>query len=139
MGDWRNFEEGRRGISLANLSDGESISVFIDEMPYLNEEEIDQPDGSTDVSESLRVPCVPVEIPDDFMDMNDDDVDTVDDPHDLPDDAPQYDIINSSATFKRAMREAFPEGVEPVSATVEITAHHPDGSDQYGRSYSVEA
>lgn len=134
---WRDFEEGRRGISIGKLPDGESLTVFIDEEPYLNEEEIERDNGRVEESESLRVPCAPVEVPDGFMDMNDDEIDTVDDPHEA-EDLPQYDIINSSATFKRAMREAFPENVSPVAATVTITAHQEDPNDPFTRSFSVE-
>lgn len=135
---WRDFEEGRLGISLGTLSDGESIEVFIDEQPYLNEEEIEQDDGSVETSESLRVPCAPVSVPDGYTDMNDEEVNTTDDPYEGGEN-PEYDIINSSTSFKKAMREAFPNGVNPVEATVVITAHQPDGADNFGRTYSVEA
>lgn len=135
---WREFEEGRLGMSLGNLSDGESVEVFIDSEPYLNEEEIEQPDGSVETSESLRVPCAPISVPDGYTDMNEEEIETTDDPYETPEN-PEYDIINSSTSFKKAMREAFPDGVNPVEATVTITAHQPDETDTFGRKYSVEA
>lgn len=138
MGDWRDFEEGRSGISIGKLPDGESVTVFIDQEPYLNTEEIQRDDGGVDESESLRVPCIPVEVSDDFTDMNDDEIETVDDPHDA-DDPAVYDIINSSSAFKRAMRDAFPEGVDATAATVTITARQSDPNDPFTRSFDVEA
>lgn len=138
MGDWRDFEEGRRGISLAQLPDGATASVFVDDQPFLNEEEIDQPDGSTETSESLRVPVIPETVPDGFEDMSGDAVETVEDPYDAGEDAPRYYIINSSTAFKSAMRDAFPDGVSPVEAIVDVTAHVPEDGDQYSRTYTVE-
>lgn len=138
MSDWRDFEEGRPGISIGTLPDGDSLTVFIDESPYLNKEEIERDDGRTEESESLRVPCIPVDVPDGFTDMNDDEIATVDDPHDV-DDPDRYDIINSSSAFKVAMREAFPDGVEATNATVTITAHQSDPNDPFTRSFEVEA
>ena len=67
---WRDFEEGRPGITLSRLSDGESVDLFVDEPPYLNTEEIEQEDGSVETSESLRVPVIPVSVPDGFTDMS---------------------------------------------------------------------
>lgn len=141
MGGWRDFEEGRLGLSIGQLSDGESVVVFIDSEPYLNDEEIDQEDGSVETSESLRVPCVPVTVPDGFADMNDEGVDTIEQPEsvdDIPEDATEYDIINSSTTFKTAMREAYPGDVEPVGSTATITAHQSTANDTFSRTYSVD-
>lgn len=141
MADWRDFEEGRRGLSLAGLADGESMAVYIDEEPYLNEEEIDQDDGSTETSQSLRVPCVPVDTPEGYTDMNDDEVEAIEEPEspdDIPENAPEYDIINSSTAFKKAMRNAYPGDVSAPNTVATITAHQPDANDNFGRTYSVD-
>jgi len=135
---WRDFEEGRPGITLSRLSDGESVDLFVDEPPYLNTEEIEQEDGSVETSESLRVPVIPVSVPDGFTDMSGETVETVEEPHEAGDDAPRYHVINSSTAFKRAMREAFPEGVNPVASVITVTANQPEGTDTFGRTYSVD-
>lgn len=136
--DWRDFEEGRRGLSLADLGDGESMELFVDDHPFLNTEEIEQDDGRVEESEALRVPVIPVSVPDGYTDMSGDPVGTVDDPDEAGEEAPRYHVINSSTTFKRAMREAFPEGVEPVASVITVNAHQPEGEDQFGRSYTVD-
>lgn len=141
MSDWKDFEEGRPGLKLSPLSDGESIDVFIDEEPYLHQETIDQEDGTVEESESLRVPVVPVAVPDGFADMSGEAVSTVDDAGEATEageEAPRYHIINSSTAFKRAMRDAFPGEIAAAASVVRITAHQPEGSDVYGRSYTVE-
>lgn len=138
MSDWRDFEEGRPGITLSRLGDGESISLFIDKEPFLNTEEIDQDDGTTETSEALRVPVIPVSVPDGFTDMSGESVSVVEEPHEAGEEAPRYHVINSSTAFKKAMREAFPDGIDPVASIVTITAHQPDESDQFGRTYTVD-
>lgn len=135
--DWRDFDEGRRGLSVSQLADGESAEFFIDDEPFLNDEQIEQSDGSVEHSEALRVPVVPVTVPDGFEDMSGEAVETAEDLEAAEgNEAMRYHLINSSTAFKKAMRAAFPDGLDPVGSIVTVTANQP--GDAFSRSYSVD-
>lgn len=117
--DWRDHEPGRRGVSVAQLSDGEAITAQILSNPYRQETEQSQ--------DALHVPCVFVgEIPDGFTDMSGEEIQ----------EGEEYNIINSSTAFFNALLSAFPEGNDPTGEVIEITGHQP--ADAYSRYYSVE-
>lgn len=118
--DWRDWEPGRTGISVAQLSDGESVQAQIVGEPYRDE--------TSESDDALHVPVQFVgDIPDEFRDMSGDPVDNEE----------EYNIINSSSTFFNALVGAFSEGTDLNGQMVDITARQPD--DQYSRSYEVEA
>lgn len=129
---WTDKEPGRAGLSLGQLSDGESIRAQIVGEPFWQTHEIDQGDGSTEEAEALHVPVNPLDVPDGYTDMSGEELD---------DDA-EYAVINSSSSFYQALMSAFgvETGQEPPQLNgqiVSITAYQP--SDQYSRFFEVEA
>lgn len=125
--DWRDHETGRPGISIGQLSDGESITVQAIGEPYWREQEIEQADGSVDEAEALHLPVRVLDHPDDLLAMSDDDIDP----------EAEYDIINSSSGFFNALKAAFPDGTAVNGQHLTVTAHQPD--DVFSRYYTVEA
>ncbi|AAQ13753.1 hypothetical protein [His 1 virus] len=125
MSDWRDFEPGRTGVSVANMADGESVEVQVVGEPYRED---------TSVSDNaLHLPVVFLEAPDSFQDMSDDSVVTAEESDGEP---KEYNIINSSTAFFNALVDAFPEAEQITGQSVEITARQP--GDEYSRFYEME-
>lgn len=125
MSDWRDFEPGRTGVSVASMDDGETVEAQVVGEPYRED---------TSVSENaLHVPVVFLEVPDGFSDMSGDSVVTAEDSEGEP---KEYNIINSSTAFFNALLDAFPEANSMTGQTVEITARQP--GDEYSRFYEME-
>jgi len=126
MSDWRDFEPGRTGASVASMADGETVKAQIVDEPYRED---------TSVSDNaLHVPVVFLEVPDGFEDMSDDSVVTAEESEGEP---KEYNIINSSTAFFNALIDAFPEADTMAGQTVDITAREP--GDVYSRFYEMEA
>lgn len=116
--DWRDFEAGRRGVSVAQLSDGESALAQIISEPYRK--------STSESDNALHVPVIFMDVPDDFRDMSGEEVDS----------EREYNIINSSTAFFNALLEAFPEDAETVGQNVEISATQE--GDAFTRSYRID-
>lgn len=114
---WRDFEPGRRGVSVAQLADGESVTAGITGEPYRRE--------TAESDHALHVPVVFGDVPDGFEDMSGDAVQ----------EGEEYNIINSSSAFFEALIGAFPEGADVAGSNVEITASQP--GDDFTRTYTI--
>lgn len=121
MSNWRDWEPGRTGVSVANLADGESLTVQVIDEPFRQDTEQSE--------EALHVPVKVLESPEGFPDMSGDNVDS----------ETEYNIINSSTAFFNALMNAFPEGQQVQGQHLEIEAHQPDPDDQFSRAYEIEA
>lgn len=125
-GSWSEAEPGRRGLSVAQLSDGESASFTCLGNPY--REDTEESDGA------LHVPVSPSDVPDGMADMSGDDLE----------EGREYNIINSSTAFYLALCRALGiEAGERYGGTIEgsemvVTAHQPDDGDRYSRDYSID-
>lgn len=117
--DWRDWEAGRTGVSVAGLQDGESMAVQIIDSPYREDTQESQ--------DALHVPIVPMNYPEGFTDMS----------GEVLEEGDEYNIINSSSGFFNALLDAFPEGENPEGQIVEITAHQPT-NEAYSRFYDIE-
>lgn len=116
--DWRDHEVGRRGVSVAQLSDDESVLAQVISDPYRK--------STSESDNALHVPVIFMgDIPDHFTDMSNEEVNN----------EREYNIINSSTAFFNALLEAFPEDVQATGQNVEITAHQ-DG-DAFTREYDI--
>lgn len=115
--DWRDFEAGRRGVSVAQLSDGENLTAQIIAAPYRK--------STSESDNALHVPVMFMDVPENFRDMSGDEIDT----------EKEYNIINSSTAFFNALLEAFPEDAQTTGQNVEISASQ-DG-DAFTRSYDI--
>lgn len=115
--DWRDFEAGRRGVSVSQLSDGESLNAQIIGEPYR--------ESTSESENALHLPVMLMDVPDDFRDMSGEEIDSEE----------EYNIINSSSTFFSALLEAFPEDVQANGQNVEISASQE--GDTFTRSYEI--
>ena len=119
-----DYEPGRRGVSVAGLSDGESLTVQGIGNVYLDETEHSD--------DAIHVPCHIAEAPDDFRDMSGEPVQTVDD----TEEPVEYNIINSSSAFYNALIDVFGEAGETNGETFVITAYQP--GDSFTRYYEID-
>lgn len=123
--DWRDFEPGRTGVSVARLGDGEVARAQVVGEPYREE---------TATSENaLHVPVAFLDIPDGFEDMSGEPVVTAEESDGEP---KEYNIINSSTAFFQALLDAFPADGSINGQMMEITARQP--GDDYSRFYEIE-
>ncbi len=127
MDDWRNFTPGRTGVTVAQIGDNDSVEAQIVDEPYRDE--------TSQSDDALHVPVVFLSVPDGFEDMSGEAVETAED----SDDPQEYNIINSSSAFTRALLEAFPNPDATLNGqSVEITATQ-EGEESYSRTYTIEA
>lgn len=122
--DWRDHEAGRTGVSVGQLSDGETVTVEAVSEPFRRDTE--------EAEDALHVPVIVHEAPDGFADMSGDDIETADD----SEDPAEYNIINSSAGFFESLVNEFPEGVAVAGSVFDITARQPD--DSFSRYYEID-
>lgn len=117
--DWRDFEPGRTGISVARLDDGQSVVCRIVGEPFRRETE--------ESENALHVPVVfdMDSVPKAFFDMSGYEIQ----------EGKEYNIINSSTAFFNALMQEFPDGNSLEGKTVEISAEQP--KDAFSRTYEV--
>lgn len=120
-----DYEPGRTGISVANLSDGAEMTVQGNANAYL--------DSTEHSDDAIHVPCFVMDAPDGFTDMSGEPVETVED---NPDNPKEYNIINSSTAFYEALIEAFGEEGRTDGQTFTIRASQP--GDSFTRTYQIE-
>lgn len=127
-----DFEPGRRGLSVGQLSDGETASFRCEGNPYTDTHQIPQGDGTVDEAEAIHVPVSPEDVPDGFADMNGDPVDSDE----------EYNLINSSTGFYLALCRAL--GIEPgeeYDGSIESSIMHVSAvqeGDEFSRDYQIE-
>lgn len=120
---WADAEAGKRGLSVAQLSDGETAAFQLTGEPY-RQETAESPDA-------LHIPVNPLDVPDGFADMSGDT---------LQEDM-EYVIINSSSGFYQALCAAL--GIEPgegYDGSLEgqhMTVEASQPGDTFSRTYSV--
>jgi len=121
---WRDHEVGRPGLNLSGLQDGDSLTATVVGEPYFSETQISE----TETGNAFHVPVMASEWPDGYTNMSDEEIS----------DDEEYDIINSSSSFFRSFKEAFPEGgVMGEEFTVTVDQEDPD--NDMTRSYTVES
>lgn len=119
------FEPGRTGFSVAQLSDGEEITVEAIGEAYV---------ASTEHSDkAIHAPVAVVDAPDTFEDMSGQPVEAAGDSDGEP---REYNIINSSTAFYNALTGEFGDDGPPAGTTYVIRARQPD--DSYSRYYEIE-
>lgn len=121
---WRDHEPGRPGLNLSRLSDGETLVAEVLDEPYFDETQISEEEKGN----AFHVPVRPIEWPDGFTNMSGDSVS----------DDEEYNIINSSSSFFREFKRAFPSG-EVTGERFSVNVEQVDPDDNMTRSYLVES
>lgn len=119
-----DFEPGRTGLTVAGLSDGESLEVMGIGNAFL--------DSTEESEDAIHVPVTVLEAPDGFTDMSGDPIEEAEG----EEGDKEYNIINSSTGFYNALVDAVGEQGRTAGQLLTITAHQP-GSEATSRYYEI--